>query len=154
MLSSNNGVAITLAFSCAFFLIFNSVSSELSDQAFYFVRAMLSIIICYIGFGYIDIKQGIKGNWRLILLCALSIIDAIFLASFLMSFFFNGLFDPMLYLYWESNFSWRVIYSSIELLLILELSYNGIIYLYSFIHHSDSCMCKLTTTNNEKVNRL
>ena len=141
-------VSFLLAFS------FSVIQPALTDNQFYFIASIFSLIVFYYCLGLIDTKQGIKGNWRLILLCALSIIDAIFLASFLMSFFFNGLFDPMLYLYWESNFSWRVIYSSIELLLILELSYNGIIYLYSFIHRSDSCMCKLTTTNNEKVNRL
>ena len=141
-------VSFLLAFS------FSVIQPALTDNQFYFVASISSLIVFYYCLGLIDIKQGIKGNWRLILLCALSIIDAIFLSSFLMSFFFNGLFDPMLYLYWESNFSWRVIYSSIELLLILELSYNGFIYLYSFIHNGDSCMRKLTIKNNEKVNRL
>jgi hypothetical protein len=86
------------------------------------------------------------------LLCSLSIIDAVLLASFLMSFFFNGLYDPILYLYWESKLSWRVIYSSIELILILELVYNGVIYLYSFIHCGDSSLHHVTIADNKKVN--
>lgn len=146
-----NSVASLLIVSYGFAFAFNYSSDALSDEAFYFTRALLSIIICYIGFGFIDTKKGILGNWRLVLLCSLSLIDALLFSAFLISFFFNGLYYPILYLYWDADLSWRVIYSSIELLLILELAYNGIIYLYSFIHSGGGYMRKLTIENHKKA---
>jgi len=144
---------MVLACSYSLAIFFNLIEARLTDNQFYFVASLFSLIVFYYCFGLVDARKGIKGNWRLILLCTLSIIDAVLLAFFLMAFFFNGLFDPMLYLYWESKLSWRVIYSSIELLLILELAYNGVIYLYSFIHSNDSGQCKLSISDNEKVER-
>jgi len=148
----NRSLAFLLALSYGFAFAFNYSSSVLSDEAFYFTRAILSIIICYIGFGFIDPKKGITDNWRLVLLCSLSLVDAFLFSLFLISFFFNGLYDPILYLYWDANFSWRVIYSSIELLLISELVYNGVIYLYSTIYNSDITMRKIVTSDIKKVN--
>jgi hypothetical protein len=145
--------ASTLAIAYLLDWVFNRIKIDLTDNQFYFIASFFSLAVFYLALALVEPDKGIKHNWRLILLCSLSIIDAVLLASFLMAFFFNGLYDPMLHLYWESKLSWRVIYSSIELLLILELAYNGVIYLYSFIHSNDSGQCELSISDNKKVER-
>jgi hypothetical protein len=134
---------IALLFSYGLVQLFYAVGHQLTNYQFYFMASVFSLatfIFCYV---LIDEKKGLKENWRLLLLCALSLIDAFLLASFYISFFFIEILEAQLYLYWEADFSWRVIYSSIELLLMLELTYNGIILLYDFISHSDSRVRKL-----------